>query len=120
MSLGSAFQKVNFLRDFKNDVELLNRSYFPNVNLKSLSAQDKQDIINEIKEDFRKAHLGIVKLPHTSRFGVYTAYIYYKKLLHKIEETPSVKLLDTRVRVSNPLKFGLLLKSYVNVKLNLL
>lgn len=120
MSLGSAFQKVNFLRDFKNDVELLNRSYFPNVNFNHLSNIEKDEIIAEIKADFAKAYEGIVRLPHTSRFGVYTAYVYYKKLLHKLEQTPSAQLKEVRVRVSNPHKFGLLLQSYVNVKLNLL
>ncbi|KAA3632676.1 MAG: phytoene/squalene synthase family protein [Bacteroidetes bacterium] len=120
MALGSAFQKVNFLRDLKSDIELLNRSYFPNVDLRNLDAGTKQEIIQEIEEDFRKAYAGIIKLPATSKFGVYTAYIYYSRLLKKLKDTPSREIMSTRIRVPNYAKMGLLMKSYVNTKLNLL
>ena len=119
MRLGSAFQKVNFLRDLKSDVEILNRSYFPQVDLRNLDAMTKQKIVEEIEEDFRHAYEGIVKLPTTSKFGVYTAFIYYRQLLKKLKKAPSSKLMEMRIRVNNYMKLGLLMKSYFNVKLRL-
>ena len=120
MKLGSAFQKVNFLRDLKDDYELLNRSYFPGVNLKELNANEKAEIIADIEADFNEALIGIKKLPLEAKFGVYTAYVYYKRLLNKLSKTPSSEILNTRIRVSNPLKISLLAKSFVVYKLNLL
>lgn len=120
MKLGSAFQKVNFLRDLKDDYELLNRSYFPGVNLKELNAEEKAEIIAEIENDFKDALVGIKNLPLEAKFGVYTAYVYYKRLLNKLKKTPSSEILNTRIRVSNPLKISLLAKSFVVYKLNLL
>ena len=120
MKLGSAFQKVNFLRDLKDDYELLNRSYFPGINLKELNAEDKAEIIREIEDDFKYALIGIKNLPLEAKFGVYTAYVYYKRLLNKLKGTPSSEILNTRIRVSNPLKISLLAKSFVVYKLNLL
>ncbi len=120
MKLGSAFQKVNFLRDLKDDVEILNRSYFPNVDLKNLTPESKKAIINEIESDFNDAYLGIKQLPNIAKFGVYTAYIYYKKLLEKLQNTPSSKILESRIRVNDFTKITLLAKSYLNYKLNIL
>jgi len=120
MRLGSAFQKVNFLRDLKDDYEVLNRSYFPNINFENLSNDMKQQIIDEINADFEAALYGIKNLPASSRFGVYTAFKYYKRLLHKLSKTPSEHILTTRIRVSDPVKLLLLTKSYVNFKLNLI
>jgi len=120
MRLGSAFQKVNFLRDLKDDYEVLNRSYFPNINFENLSNEMKQQIIDEINADFEAALFGIKNLPASSRFGVYTAFKYYKRLLHKLSKTPSEHILTTRIRVSDPVKLLLLTKSYVNFKLNLI
>ncbi|HKJ06260.1 MAG TPA: phytoene/squalene synthase family protein [Flavobacteriaceae bacterium] len=120
MKLGSAFQKVNFLRDLKDDFNILNRSYFPHVNMNNLDNKSKEAIIQEIENDFKQAYIGIKQLPIEARFGVYTAYIYYKRLLNKIKRTPSTKLLSTRIRVSNPMKISLLAKSFVAFKLNLL
>lgn len=119
MALASAFQKVNFLRDLKDDFEGLNRTYFPNTNLRTLDEASKNKIINEINEDFRLAYQGIEKLPNSAKFGVYTAYKYYTKLLEKLKNTPSIEIQNTRIRVSNYQKIGLLAKSYVNYKLNL-
>ena len=119
MGLGSAFQKVNFLRDLKADFEGLNRAYFPNANLMELNEESKTLIIEEIKEDFQKGYVGILQLPNEAKFGVYTAYKYYYKLLKKLETTPSAQIKNTRIRVPNYQKFGLLAKSYVNFKLNL-
>lgn len=120
MRLGSAFQKVNFLRDLKDDYEILNRSYFPGVNFESLDLNAKQSIINEIEEDFSEAFKGIKLLPIEAKFGVYTAYIYYRTLLSKLKNTPSEKILTTRIRVSNPVKISLLARSFLVFKLNLL
>ena len=119
MALGSAFQKVNFLRDLKADYEQLNRSYFPNTNLMELDEESKTRIVNEIKDDFKKGYSGIVKLPNDAKFGVYTAYRYYNKLLQKLQKTPPLEIKNTRIRVPNYQKFGLLAKSYVNYKLHL-
>ncbi|WP_372975859.1 phytoene/squalene synthase family protein [Muriicola sp.] len=119
MALGSAFQKVNFLRDLKADYEDLNRSYFPNTNLLQLDEASKQRIVEEIREDFRKGYEGIAKLPNEAKFGVYTAYKYYYQLLRKLQKTPSLQIKNARIRVPNYQKFGLLATSYVNYKLNL-
>ncbi|QXP70368.1 phytoene/squalene synthase family protein [Polaribacter sp. R2A056_3_33] len=121
MRLGSAFQKVNFLRDLKDDFEVLNRSYFPNINLGELDASSKQLIIDEIEADFEFAYQnGILKLPVEAKFGVYMAYRYYKRLLKKLKEVPSEKIMDTRIRISNPMKINLLARSYVKYKLNII
>ncbi len=119
MALGSAFQKVNFLRDLKADYELLERSYFPNTNLLELDETSKKRIVDEIKADFQLAYSGIIKLPAEAKFGVYTAYKYYNKLLQKLQKTPPLEIKNTRIRVPNYQKFGLLAKSYVNYKLQL-
>ncbi|AXT60587.1 phytoene/squalene synthase family protein [Aquimarina sp. AD10] len=120
MHLGSAFQKVNFLRDLKADYEDLNRTYFPNANLNQLDESSKQKIIKEIEEDFERGLSGILKLPVEAKFGVYTAFIYYKKLLNKLKKTPSLEIKNTRIRVPNYQKFGLLAKSYFDYRLNLI
>lgn len=120
MALGSAFQKVNFLRDLKADYEYLNRSYFPNTNLLQLDESSKNRIVEEIKADFLKGYEGIVKLPNDAKFGVYTAYKYYYQLLRKLQKTPSMEIKNARIRVPNYQKFGLLASSYLNYKLNLL
>ena len=119
MRLGSAFQKVNFLRDLKDDNLLLNRNYFPGIDLKSFNEKSKKAIIKEIEDDFNEAYKGIVKLPLEAKFGVYTAYVYYKKLLKKLAHTPCNEIGNTRIRVSNYSKAGLLAQSFVSYKLKL-
>ncbi len=118
MRLGSAFQKVNFLRDLKNDVDNLDRMYFPGVNLKSLDLDSKEKIVQEIEEDFKAAYGGVIRLPKEAKFGVYTAYIYYRQLLIKLKDTPASEIINRRIRVSNPVKLGLLAKSFLSLKLN--
>ncbi|WP_264522073.1 phytoene/squalene synthase family protein [Flavobacterium sp. N1994] len=120
MRLGSAFQKVNFLRDLKADYEDLNRTYFPNTDLSRLDEESKQAIIKEIEADFHAGFEGILKLPLEAKFGVYTAYVYYKKLLSKLKKTPSLEIKNTRIRVPDYQKIGLLARCYVNYRLNLL
>jgi phytoene/squalene synthetase len=121
MKLGSAFQKVNFLRDLKADIEDLDRSYFPNVDLRILNKASKNAIIKEIENDFDIAfNEGVLKLPSEAKFGVYMAYRYYRKLLKKLENTPHEKIMNTRIRISNPTKLNLLARSFVKYKLNLI
>ena len=120
MALGSAFQKVNFLRDLKDDYEGLSRSYFPNVNLQKFNEKDKTVIIEEIEADFKHGLSGIFQLPNTARFGVYTAYKYYTQLLKKLKQTPSSNIRQKRIRVPNYQKMGVLARSYVNYRFNLL
>ena len=118
MRLGSAFQKVNFLRDIKNDLNVLNRSYFPHLDLKNLDEKSKEEIIKDIQEDFQAAQAGITQLPFVAKLGVYTAYSYYFELLVKLKKTQPSKLLETRVRVNNFMKTYLYVKSYLKVKFN--
>ena len=120
MKLGSAFQKVNFLRDLKADFEDLNRTYFPNTDLTKLDEKSKNEIITEIEADFTEAYIGITNLPLEAKFGVYTAYVYYKKLLNKLKNTPSAEIKNTRIRVSDYQKFGLFAKCYFTYKLNII
>ena len=120
MRLGSAFQKVNFLRDLKSDFEGLNRTYFPNTDLTKLDEISKNEIIREIESDFKAGYEGIVNLPADAKFGVYTAYVYYKKLLVKLKNTPSEEIKNARIRVPNFQKVGLLANCYVKYRLNLL
>ena len=118
--LGSAFQKVNFLRDLKQDYEDLGRTYFPNTNLRELDECSKCLLIDEIEADFEQAYHGILHLPMDARFGVFVAYRYYKQLLKKIEKTPAVEIKNKRIRVNNYKKMELLTRSYVKYQLNLL
>lgn len=116
-SLGAAFQKVNFLRDIKSDIEERGRLYFPNIDFNNFSDADKLHIIEDVKKDFEHAYIGILKLPIGSRLGVYTAYIYYLKLLQKIERTTASEIMNQRIRIPNSQKIVLLAQSYVREKL---
>lgn len=120
MRLGSAFQKVNFLRDLKADTEELERSYFPTLNLQEIDAQTKDAIVKEIEADLEEGFKGILKLPAEAKFGVYTAYVYYKKLLKKLKNTPPVKIKSARIRVPDYEKIGLLARCYVNYRFNII
>lgn len=116
-SLGAAFQKVNFLRDIKSDVEERGRVYFPGVDFNHFSDVDKMSIIEDVKKDFEHAYKGIVRLPLGARLGVYTAYIYYLKLLQKIERTTATEILNSRIRIPNSQKIVLLAESFVREKM---
>ena len=120
MKLGSAFQKVNFLRDIKEDVEDLGRTYFPNLDLNELDESAKKEIIKDIEADFEEGYQGIKKLPVEAKFGVYAAYRYYKQLLKKLDRTPAKEIKNERIRVPNFKKIELLTRSYVKYQLNLL
>lgn len=118
--LGAAFQKVNFLRDIKNDTELLNRKYFHNLVDQKFNDSMKNSLIKDIESDFSASLQGMKKLPKNSRLGVLIAYLYYKKLLKKISKTPAEKLLTARIRVPDLTKMILLGKAYLVNKLNLI
>ena len=120
MSLGSAFQKVNFLRDANSDFSFLGRTYFPGVNMVNFSEEDKQKIEEDIEIDFAEALVGIKKLPLSSRGGVYLAYIYYYNLFRKIKSLPSSKILQERIRIPNSNKISLMLQSMVKNQFNLI
>ena len=113
MSLGSAFQKVNFLRDLQADYQVLGRVYFPSINLDQFSEAEKNHIQQDIQQDFDKALEGIQLLPLSSRFGVYVAYVYYKSLFAKIKSLPSTRIMQERIRIPNYKKISLLASSYV-------
>ncbi len=120
MALGSAFQKVNFLRDLKADNSFLGRSYFPGLDLTSLDEATKQRIIADIELDFAHAYEGIKKLPRGARFGVYVAYVYYLSLLRKIKRTGAAKILSERIRIPDSEKYSLLLRSALKHAFNML
>lgn len=120
MSLGSAFQKINFLRDLNADFIQMGRSYFPNVDLTQFDDTTKQKIEDDIAKDFHDGYLGIKQLPRSARFGVYVAYLYYITLFEKIKNTPSSTVLTQRIRVRNRRKLSILAYSYVKHQLNLI
>ncbi|WBX98223.1 phytoene/squalene synthase family protein [Chryseobacterium gambrini] len=120
MTLGSAFQKVNFLRDMKDDYQILGRSYFPNVDISYFDNAVKAQIEKEIEEEFKIALEGIRKLPPSSRFGVYLAYRYYISLFRKIKKTSAAKIVNQRIRISNGRKLSLMMSSYVQYKTSFL
>ncbi|MBP7346324.1 MAG: phytoene/squalene synthase family protein [Sediminibacterium sp.] len=119
-SLGSAFQKVNFLRDLKADFEGLDRMYFPGCDFSNFTQADKLKIEEDIQKDFDHAHEGILQLPLKARFGVYVAYKYYLSLFKKIKKLQPQKILDTRVRIPDHGKMFILAKAGIRSQLNLL
>ncbi|MBL6875116.1 MAG: squalene/phytoene synthase family protein [Flavobacteriales bacterium] len=120
MSLGSAFQKINFLRDANVDYSLLGRSYFPDVQMNSFSQEDKLKIEKDIEKDFKDALVGIKMLPSSSRGGVYLSYLYYYHLFRKIKFLPSSRVLEERIRIPNIEKIFLMFKAIFKNELNLI
>ncbi|KPH13223.1 phytoene/squalene synthase family protein [Chryseobacterium sp. ERMR1:04] len=120
MKLGSAFQKVNFLRDMKDDYQILGRSYFPDVDISLFDNKIKADIEKDIEKEFSEALSGIKKLPNSSRFGVYLAYRYYISLFRKIKRTSAHKIINQRIRISNSKKISLMMSSYLQYKTSFL
>lgn len=119
-ALGSAFQKVNFLRDIKSDYKDRGRVYFPGVDFETFNADDKILIEADIKSEFDYAREGIKRLPDGCRFGVYSAYKYYLRLFDKIKNHSADVLMNQRVRVPNSEKLYVLTKSAVRIQLNIL
>ena len=118
MKLGAAFQKVNFLRDMKADYQTLGRTYFPNVDFSDFTTDAKRAIEDDIEKDFKEALIGIKRLPVSSKGGVYLAYVYYNSLFKKIKNIPAQKILNKRIRINNGKKFGLMLNSLIQYKMN--
>ena len=119
-SLGSAFQKVNFLRDANTDYSLLGRTYFPDVQMNNFSQADKLKIEKDIEIDFKDALVGIKMLPRFSRGGVYLSYLYYYHLFRRIKAVPSSKVLEERIRIPSIEKIFLMLKSILKNELNII
>jgi phytoene synthase len=119
-ALGAAFQKVNFLRDIKADFNDLSRLYFPGCNFHNFTAGDKQQIEQDIEQDFRNAYKGIVALPIKARFGVYVAYKYYYSLFCKIKSTHHQHILQKRIRIANYHKAYIVLRAGVKNRLRLI
>lgn len=120
MKLGSAFQKVNFLRDMKDDYHVLGRTYFPDVDMSEFKGSAKRKIEHDIENDFKIALAGIKKLPSSSKCGVYLAYVYYQSLFHKIKKLPPQGILKERVRINNGKKLTLMLNSLLKFKMNII
>jgi len=120
MKLGSAFQKINFLRDLKADYQDLGRTYFPGIDLNEFNAFVKKEIERDIEVDFAQGYEGIKQLPKSSRFGVYMAYVYYYKLFTKIKSIDAQVILNERVRIPNNKKYRLFVTSYLRHNLNLI
>ena len=120
MQLGSAFQKVNFLRDLKDDYQVLGRTYFPNVDMDDFNCTVKKQIETEIETEFAEALKGIKMLPSSSRFGVYLAYTYYVSLFRKIQRTPAKKIVNQRIRIHNGKKISLMMSSYFQFRMAML
>lgn len=119
MRLGSAFQKINFLRDLKNDYQHLGRSYFPNIDLRKFDDETKRKIEEDISIDFHDGLEGIRRLPHEARFGVYIAYVYFYNLFLKIKSTSSSRIFIERIRISNTTKYKLLFTSFLRHQFNM-
>lgn len=119
MRLGSAFQKINFLRDLKNDYHQLGRSYFPDIDLRKFDEETKKKIEEDISIDFRDGLEGIRRLPKEARFGVYIAYVYFYNLFLKIKSVSSSRIFIERIRISNSTKYKLLFTSFIRHQLNM-
>ncbi|MCW3071017.1 MAG: Phytoene synthase [Bacteroidetes bacterium] len=120
MKLGSAFQKINFLRDLKADVHTLGRSYFPGFDAKNFNAAVKKEIEADIQKDFDAGLRGIKKLPRKARLGVYLAYIYYISLFKKIRRTAPEKVIESRIRIPDSKKYMLFVGSYLKHSFNMI
>lgn len=120
MKLGSAFQKINFLRDLKADYQTMGRTYFPGINFDQFNESEKVKIERDIEADFSMGIEGIKQLPKNSRFGVYLAYVYYFALFKKIKNTPAHRIMNERIRVPDNEKYSILVTSYVKHSLNLI
>jgi phytoene/squalene synthetase len=119
-ALGSAFQKINFLRDLQSDLDDLKRSYFPKLNSNTFTRGIKESIEEDIEADFELAYEGIKRLPLNARFGVYVAYRYYLALFKKVKKTSSTTIREKRVRIPNHAKMVIVLKAGLRSQLNLI
>jgi phytoene/squalene synthetase len=120
MRLGAAFQKINFLRDMKDDFNGLGRAYFPGVDFTRFDDDVKMEIEREIEQDFDYAYKGVLMLPKDARLGVLIAYVYYRRLFSKIRSIPSHRIMEERIRIPNSSKYALLMSCYIKNNLNLI
>jgi 15-cis-phytoene synthase len=120
MRLGSAFQKINFLRDLNADFTQMGRNYFPGIDLTAFNEEAKRKIETEIAADFTAGYEGVKQLPRCARLGVYVAYLYYLALFEKIKNTPCSTVLTKRIRVRNRRKISILAYSLVKHQFNLI
>lgn len=118
-ALGAAFQKVNFLRDIRQDHDELSRTYFPQLDIANITENDLQNIYADIEADFDHALSGIRQLDNNSKFGVYLAYRYYRKLFNKIKRSPKEHILQQRIRIPDPIKYSILLRSYIRHRMKI-
>lgn len=118
-ALGAAFQKVNFLRDIRQDHDELSRTYFPQLDIANITENDLQNIYTDIEADFDHALSGIRQLDNNSKFGVYLAYRYYRKLFNKIKRSPKEHILQQRIRIPDPIKYSILLRSYIRHRMKI-
>jgi phytoene/squalene synthetase len=120
MRLGSAFQKINFLRDLRADYVGLGRIYFPGLQMSQFNEQTKRKIEADIKSDFDAGFEGIKQLPGSARFGVYVAYLYYRALFNKIATTPPEHVMKSRIRIRRRQKLSILFYCFVKHRLNMI
>lgn len=120
MKLGSAFQKVNFLRDLQADYLELGRVYFPGLRIEKFNETEKAKIEEGIAADLQDGYIGIKTLPKSSRLGVYVAYLYYRSLFKKIKNLPSGQVMKTRIRIKNRVKLAILGYSFLKHQFNLI
>lgn len=120
MRLGSAFQKINFLRDLQADYQELGRAYFPGIDMEKFDNATKKTIEKDIEQDFADGLAGIKMLPKDARFGVYMAYMYYHRLFRKIKSMPHHRMLSERVRIPNQRKYALFVGSYFRHQFNII
>ena len=119
-ALGSAFQKINFLRDLQSDMDDLKRSYFPGLRSDTFNGSLKETIEEDIEKDFKMGYEGIKRLPLNARFGVYVAYRYYMALFKKMKRTHPQTILEKRIRIPNHIKMVIVLKAGLRSQLNLI
>ncbi len=106
-ALGAAFQKVNFLRDLHADFEVLGRSYFPGVDLRTFDEATKARLVADVRADLDRAAMTIPLLPRDARHAVGLAHALFHELNERIARTPASQLVATRVRVPDPVKVRL-------------
>jgi len=118
--LGEAFQKVNFLRDARDDYAEKGRIYFKDIDFNNFTEETKKQLEDEIEKDFQESMEGIRQLKKQVRLGVYLAYSYYLHLLKEIKKARPEEILKKRYRVSKRRKSYLLVNAYLKNALNLL
>ena len=118
--LGEAFQKVNFLRDVRDDYNEKGRIYFKDIDFENFTENTKKQLEFEIEKDFRESMEGIRQLKKQVRLGVYLAYTYYIHLLKEIKKARPEEILKKRYRITNTKKSYLLVNAYVKNAFNLL